>query len=417
MVDTDERIIRPLTRTSGRFFPFVAALLGVIAWSVFAWWTQMSYGFQVTGINNTVVWGLYIATFVFLIGISHAGILISATTRLLNLERFKPVARMAEVLALVGMVTAVLSVIVDLGRPDRWYNILLSLQISSPLVWDFIFIALYFALSALYLFLSMRDDVVKIDETVTARRSTYRVLRKIYDRITPRDDEKYEKLLYRFALFMIPIPFFGSGMVTPFIFSVLVAKPTWNVPFFGPYFLTAAVLSGISVVVLVAAVFRRLFGWEDIVKPEVFSGFSDIMIVLIPIYLYFTFLEQFTSQYVRAATELAISDYLLSGPYALLFWSMILLGFVVPFIVLIASRKRSINGILLASILVTTGLWIKRVIIVVPTLVHPNLPFETSSYNPTWVEWSVLAGILALGTLLYTMFVKMFPMIELDILD
>ncbi|MFQ6052966.1 MAG: NrfD/PsrC family molybdoenzyme membrane anchor subunit [Candidatus Bathyarchaeia archaeon] len=401
MESFDERLLGPLTRTGGNFFTFVAALLAVEAWAAFAWWTQVSYGFQVTGLNNTVVWGLYIANFVFLIGISHAGILISATVRILKLRRYRPVARMAEVLTLVSLVMAVLSVVADLGRPDRWYNMLLSIQISSPLAWDFTFIALYFTLSALYLFLSLRDDIARCEGSAAWRRGLFRLLMRIYDKVTPRDHEKYEGMLNRFALVVLPFPVFGSGMVVPFIFSVLVAKPTWNVPFFGPYFLSA--------------LFRRVYDWEEVLRPEVFRGLGDIMIVLIPVYVYFTFLEQFTSQYVRAATELAVSDYLLSGPYALIFWSMVIFGFIVPFFVLIASRSRTVNGVYLAALMVSIGLWIKRVIIVVPTLVQPNLPFDIGSYNPTWVEWSVLVGIFAFGALLYSMFVKLFPIIELDI--
>ncbi len=151
-----ERLLEPLTRTKKGFVPFMAALVVVLAWGAIAWWTQLTYGFQVTGLNNTVVWGLYIATFVFLIGVSHAGILISATVRLMNLERYKPVARMAEVLTITGLVGAILSVIVDLSRPDRWINFLTGLRLTSPLAWDFVFIALYFALSALYLLLSLK---------------------------------------------------------------------------------------------------------------------------------------------------------------------------------------------------------------------------------------------------------------------
>jgi molybdopterin-containing oxidoreductase family membrane subunit len=121
-------------------------------------------------------------------------------------------------------------------------------------------------------------------------------------------------------------------MVVPFIFSVLVAKPTWNVSFFGPYFLGAAALSGVAAVVILAAVFRKVFGWEDILELGIFKELGGVMLVLIPIYTYFTFLEQFTSQYVRATPELTISDYLLTGPYAGVFWFMMILSFILPFL-------------------------------------------------------------------------------------
>jgi molybdopterin-containing oxidoreductase family membrane subunit len=74
-----------------------------------------------------------------------------------------------------------------------------------------------------------------------------------------------------------------------------------------------------------------------------------------------------------------------------------------------------VRGVFVASLLVALGLWVNRVIIVVPTLIHPHLPFEIGTYSPTWVELSVLAGILALMMLLYSVFVKIFPIIELDV--
>ena len=111
------------------------------------------------------------------------------------------------------------------------------------------------------------------------------------DRVTPKSHEAYQRLLDRFALMMLPFPVFGSGMVVPSIFSVLVAKPTWNVPFFGPYFLGAAALSGVAAVVILAAVFRKVFNWEDILEPGIFKGLGAVMLVLIPVYTYFTFLE------------------------------------------------------------------------------------------------------------------------------
>ena len=411
-----ERLLEPLTNTKKGFIPFMAFLVVVLAWGIVAWWTQIAYGFQVTGLNNTVVWGLYIATFVFLIGMSHAGILISATVRLLNLENYRPVSRMAEVLTLTGLLVAVLSVIVDLSRPDRWLNFLTGLRLTSPLAWDFVLIALSVVLAAIYLFLTLKEDVIAVqDRAPWGTGWIYGILIWLYDKVTPKDDEAYQKLLHRFTLLIYPFPVFSSGMVVPFIFSALVAKPTWNVPFLGPYFLGAAALSGISVIIIIAVIFRSVFSWDDLLKPAMFSGLGKVMLVLIPVYVYFTFLEQFTSQYVGATLELAVSDYLLSGPYAMVFWSMMLLSFVFPFLLL--AFRRTVRGVFISAILVTLGLWVKRVIIVVPTLVHPNLPFELGSYSPTWVEWSVLAGIFALFMILYSAFAKIFPIVELNIYD
>lgn len=414
MESNERKLLAPLTRTGTQFYAFMAVVLALIGWGGYAWWIQIQHGLQTTGLNNTIIWGLYISNFVFLIGISHAGILISATVRLMNLEKYKPVARMAEVLTVVGLLMAVLSVVVDLGRPDRIISMFMNLKVVSPLAWDLIFISLYFTFSAFYLFVSLKDDIIHCTEKVGRLGGLYRVLTKIYNVITPKDEQKYQRMLWWIALIILPFPVFGSGMVVPFIFSMLVARPAWNVPFFGPYFLTAAIVSGVSTVTFIAVAFRRIFDWEDVIPSELIVGLGNFLKIGIPVYVYFTFVEQFTIQYVQEHADLAVSNYILQGPYAPYFWGMILFGFIVPELILIFPKTKNVKGVFLASLLVTAALWLKRIIIVVPALVFPNIPYEIGVYVPTWVEWSLIAGIFGLGGLIYAIFVKLFPIVELE---
>ncbi len=410
-------VLAAVDSLGGRFYTFMALLGVFLLWGVYSWWTQFVLGLQTTGLNNTVIWGLYISNFVFLIGISHAGILISATVRLLNLKAYRPITRMAEVLTLTGLVMAVLSVVTDLGRPDRVVQMFLTLRVGSPLAWDLIFISLYFTFSAFYLFISMRRDIVYYATKLNKGGWLYGLLIWVYGIITPKDEHRYERMLTIVALLILPFPVFGSGMVVPFIFSMLAARSPWNTPFFGPYFLTGAVVSGISAVVVIAAVLRVVFKWGDVVKDEIFTGLGRILKIIIPFYIYLTFVEQFTIQYTGLNAELAVSNSLLEGPYAALFWAMIVGGFVVPELMLLMKRTSTIKGILAASILVTVGLWVKRVIIVVPVLLYPNMPFDFGQYFPTWVEGSIIVGIFSLGILLYCVFLKLFPIIELDAIE
>jgi molybdopterin-containing oxidoreductase family membrane subunit len=260
----------------------------------------------------------------------------------------------------------------------------------------------------------MKKDIQHITEHFPGRTILYQTMNKIYNLITPKDDEKYENMLNLIALLILPFPVFGSGMVVAFIFSMLVARPIWNVPFFGPYFITAAVVSGISTVILIATVFRRIFNWEEIISSELILGLGNFLKIGIPFYLYFTFNEQFTIQYVRGHAELIVSDFLLFGQYAPIFWGMIIFGLLLPEIILVFPKTRNLTGVFIASILVTLALWVKRFIIVVPAMMFPNLPYDYGSYTITWVEWSIIAGIVAFGVIIYSVFIKLFPIIELE---
>jgi molybdopterin-containing oxidoreductase family membrane subunit len=407
-------ILKPLKQTGLGFYLFVGVLAIISAWGLYAWWIEFRFGL-LTDLNNSIIWGLNISTFIFMIGISHAGILISSTVRLMNLKKYKPVARMAEVLTIVSLLMAVLYVVVDLGRPDRVLNLFLTLKLISPLAWDFIFIMLYLLLSAFYLFVSLKEDIIHLVNIDGNNSVLYRILIRVYDIITPKDNQSYEKMLRWVAYIILPFPVFGSGMVVPFIFSLLVAKPAWNVPFFGPYFVTAAIVSGVSAVIVIAVILRSVFNWEKIISSDLIIGLGNFLKLGIPVYVYFTFVEQFTIQYVQEHADIAVSNYILWGPYALYYWGMILLGLVVPEILLLFPKTRNVKGVFIASILVTVALWMKRVIIVIPALIYPNLPHQMEIYTPTWVEWSTFSGILGVGILLYSLFIKLFPIVELDL--
>jgi len=414
MEKQERKLLEPMTQTGIGYYFLLGILALITAWGVYAWWFEFRVGL-ITDLDNQLVWGLNISTFIFTIGISHAGILISTTARLMNLKKYKPVSRMAEVLTIVGLFMAVLYVVVDLGRPDRMLNLFLTLKLGSPLAWDLIFIMSYMALSAFYLFVSLKDDIVQLSDIGGKRGVLYRIMIKIYNLITPKDHEKHEKMLRWIAYIILPFPVFGSGMVVPFIFSLLVAEPAWNVPFFGPYFVTGAIVSGVAAVTVIAVIFRNVFDWEDVVTSDLIVGLGNFLRMGIPVYAYFTFVEQFTIQYTQEHAELVLSDYVLKGPYAPFYWSMILLGLVLPEILLLIPQTKNVKGVFVASLLVTAALWMKRVIIVIPALLYTNLPYEMGVYTPTWAEWSTLLGIFGVGILIYAIFIKIFPIVELEV--
>lgn len=92
---------------------------------------------------------------------------------------------------------------------------------------------------------------------------------------------------------------------------------------------------------------------------------------------------------------------------------MVLTCFVIPFFILSNKKTRTIKGTVIASISVTIGMWLERYTIIVPTLMHPRMPYERGIYQPSWVEWSILAGCFALFTMIYMIFTKLFPIVSI----
>src|SRR3990170_1300980 len=144
----DEVLFHPIERTSRRFYITVAVLLSFTLLFLIAYTTQLREGLGITGLTVPVYWGIYITNFVFFIGISHAGTLISAILRIVHAEWRRSITRAAEVITVMVLLFGAGSVIVDLGRPDRALNIFLHPNFRSPLLWDVCSITVYFLSSS-----------------------------------------------------------------------------------------------------------------------------------------------------------------------------------------------------------------------------------------------------------------------------
>src|SRR5512139_1857439 len=116
-------LFQPLITNSIRFYAFISLLLVIIAWAAYAYAIQLRDGLIVTGLRDYVFWGIYMTNFVFFIGISHAGTLISAILRVTGAEWRRPITRMAEAITVFALMIGGPMIIIDMGRPDRLLNL------------------------------------------------------------------------------------------------------------------------------------------------------------------------------------------------------------------------------------------------------------------------------------------------------
>ena len=209
-----------------------------------------------------------------------------------------------------------------------------------------------------------------------------------------------------------------SGGVVPWIFGLLPSRPGWFGALAGPYFLTAAIASAIAAVIVVAGILRRLFDWQAYIKPEIFKGLGIFLGIVTLFYTYLILAEQLTMRYAAPLSEFLISEMLFQGDFARLFWPMLIVGFLIPSVMLVSqaihAKWFSVTRTTLAAAFIVVAFWIKRFLIVVPSLLRPLLPFPEGSYNPSWVEWSIIGGIFAMAVLLFMLFLKLFPIVELS---
>ena len=146
-------------RGAGPGWPWIVIPAGFAIIGLAVWIYQLTKGLQITNMRDNVIWGLYIISFMFFVGLSAGGLIIASAGRLFHVDRFKPIVRLAVVEAAVTIFTAAILIIPDLGMPNRIYNLLVHAHWKSPMIWDITVIAIYLVLSLLYIWLYMRRDL------------------------------------------------------------------------------------------------------------------------------------------------------------------------------------------------------------------------------------------------------------------
>ena len=407
----DERVLlMPLVRTTRGFWIWFAFLATITAWGGVAYYLQLRRGLGVTGLNTPEYWGIYIICFVFFIGISHAGTLISAILRLSKAEWRRAITRSAEFITVLVIAFGAVQPILDLGRPDRVLYVILNGQPWSPLLWDVCSIGLYFTASSIYLYVPMIPDLALIRDLKIRPTWLYWFLAIGYHD-TPRARQILQKIIAVLAVAVIPIAV-SVHTVIAWIFA-LTLRPMWHSTIFGPYFVVGAIYSGIAALILAMAVLRRVYRLEAYFKNVHFNNMGLLLLVMSLLWTYFTFAEYLTAWYGGEEAELATFWSKLTGAYAFPFWLMVVSCFVVPLALMSRQATRGPWGTTIASAFVVLGMWLERFNIVVPTSVHPRIEMPSALYHPSWVELSIMAATFAGFILVYMVATKFFPIISL----
>ena len=334
----------------------------------------------------------------------------------MNLTKYKVVARMAEVLTMVALPMAALSIVFDLGRPDRIFNLLEFGRFQAPLLWDLTAITTYFMATIVYLYLSLRGDIDQLARKIPGRERFYKFLAMNYEG-TETEKQRHTQTLWWLALAIVPIMVTVHSVVS-FVFGLLISRGGWYSSIFAIYFVVGAIVSGVAAVYSLACIFRWLYKWQSLITDEVLRGISWALRNVLIIYIYLWIAEELTVRYMGTSADLRVSNYYWFGPFAPMFWTMAIVGFAIPALILLQPLfgKRSFSPVLTfaASILLNIALWVKRFTIVVPSLLNPPL-YPTGVYVPTPTEIGIMLGTFWMATLLYVAFIKLFPIIDLDV--
>ena len=409
-----EAALRPLASPAGWRFWLLAAFLGsLVALGLAAYVYQVKNGLGVTGMSDRVFWGVYTANFVAIIGISYGGAVVSAILRLTGASWRAPITRLAEAMAVVSLTIGALFPIIHLGRPERIWEMIVYGRLASPLVWDMVAIATYLVATVIFFYLPLIPDLAVYRDRLGRsagflRRSFYSLL-SLGWRGLPQQRRLLSWGMTVMAVLIIPLAI-SVHSVLAWAFSV-TSRAGWHSTIFGPYFVIAALFSGVATVILVVVAFRKAYHLEEYIGEKHIRYLGYMMLGLGLLYLYFTFSEFLTEGYVLNEETQLLFESLLLKNYAPLFWLFVVGGLIVPLVLVALPRTRTIHGIAAAAALAVAGMWLKRFLIVVPPLARNLSHGGSASYNPTWVEAAITIGAVAAIPLMMMLFVRLFPIL------
>ncbi|MBS1543818.1 MAG: polysulfide reductase NrfD [Bacteroidetes bacterium] len=399
---------------------WTSALVIICIVGLVAYIKQLREGLSITAMRDYASWGIYISNFVFFVAISLVGSLITAIFRLTNVQWRTPLTRISEIIAVAAIIFAAIGIIIDMGRPDRLWHLFVYSRLQSPIIWDVIVITTYLVLSVLFLYFPLLPDLPMLIKSKEANPKDFtgKLYRFLGSFWRGKDDQrKYSETAIRIISVMIIPVALSIHTVTSWLFATTY-RPGWDSTNFGAYFVSGAFLVGAGGVVIAMYVFRRAYHLEEYITDKHFDNMGKVLVMLALLYLYFNLNEYLVPAFKMKKAEEHHLKSLFTGEYATLFWSVIVLGMIVPVIVLMFKKGRRPLPMFIMGILVVVGAWYKRFLIVTPTLLSPFLPMydvpeSYTNYHPTLAEWAITFSTLSGALLVITFFVRYFPIIPI----
>lgn len=415
----NDDIVRSLVVTGRKYYITLAISILITCACFFGpWFYQLRYGIGAAGMNHPTVWGTYLASFIFWIGLSHSGTLLSAVLHLTNSEWRKAMYRSAEAMTLFSVMVAATMVMVHVGRPwfvhwavpypnqmEMWPNF------RSPLMFDVMAITTYMTGSIVFIYMGTIPDFAAVRDRTTGWRHHMYVLLSLGWRGT---DTEWNRLHWAYtflAVLIVPLAVSVHSIVSwDFALSVV---PALHQTIFAPYFVVGAIYSGTAGIVTVMFVLRKYMNFEHLITKLHFDNLGKLLLVMSLLWTYINMVELFTGWYSESSEEYEALGFRLFGFYAPLYWEMILFCAFAPLLLISKRFRTSFVPMLVLSIVINIGMYTERFLIVATSLPRQYLPDAWGMYVPSLVEISIMIGSFGMFTTLFLIFVKIFPSISL----
>ena len=411
-------VLKSMENPRKAYWVTVVMCLAMLSCAILAEYIQYTTGMGPAGLNNPHMWDMYIASFVFWIGMSHSGTLLSAILHIIQADWRKPIYRFAEAMTTFSLMTAGFFPIIHIGRLWNMYWVLPYVSargawpnFRSPLVWDAFAISTYLSASMLFLFIGMIPDLAICRDNAKGWK------KKLYGTLSlgwsghDRQWRNFRKTYLLMACFLIPLAVSVHSIVSAdFAMSIM---PGWHETTFPPYFVAGALYSGCAAIITLFVMLRYFFRFEEYMTRPIMEKTCKLTFAIAMVWTYLNLIEFATIWYGDNIYDKEVLIAKATGPYAWVFWTMMFCGSVLPFTLAFQKLRRSMSIMFVVSLFLNLGMFFERWMIVAPTLSMAQEPHQWTVMWGTIVEWGIVFGSFGWFGLLFLVFVKVFPSVSM----
>jgi len=411
-----EASLRPFGAPSRGWWLAVGALSAVVMTGIAAWVVQLRGGMSVAGYNDHAFWSIYIADVITFIGVSYGGAVVSAILRLTGATWRAPLTRLAEGTAVVTVLIGAALIIPHIGNPILLWELVTQPNLSAPVFWDFVAVMTYTFASIVFFALPLVPDMATLGKEhgphLGRRRAT------LYAKVSrgwvgaPRQRAVLAGALGLVSIMIIPLAV-SVHSVLAWAFAT-TSRPWWHESIWAPQFVVAALYSGVALVILVVAGFRRGYHLEALITPRHFVRLGFILATFAATYIYLTFADLLPGAYVADHPTEAVFAELLVGRLAPWFWLFAVVGGLLPLLMIALPWTRNVTGMVIAASMVVPMMWLKRMLMVVGPTTYDTMTGAFGRYPFTWVPVAITLAAMAAIPLLLMLLFRVVPLLSID---
>jgi Ni/Fe-hydrogenase subunit HybB-like protein len=416
--DVNRDVIRTVGMPGNSYFAWMCLVAATLGCGVLAWAFQIWTGMGAAGKRTPQMWAMYITTFVFWIGIGHAGTLISAILYLFRAKWRTSIFRGAEAMTVFAVMTAGLFPLIHAGRmwfaywlmpyPNQRY---LWPNFKSPLVWDVFAISTYLTISVVFFLVGLVPDIAALRDQATGfKKKVYTVMALGWE----GSDSQWRHYRRAYGLF--------AALATPLVLSVhsvvsfdfaMALVPGWHSTLFAPFFVDGAIFSGFAMVLILMLPMRYLFNWYDYIADKHLDAMAKLILVTSLVLTYFYLCEAFTTWYSAEHYERASLFDRATKQYAWAFWLQYVCNSLAPLVFFWKKPRTNVITLYVVSILVLIGMWFERFNIIVLGLGFDFYPYTWGTYVPTVTDSTIIVGSFAFFLILFLGFIRVMPSLSI----